>query len=489
MNRIYNIQILDSTVNPVSWYQYSDEILFSFELETDSGEKKLCKTNGYTIKSDNYEHIPAEHYALWLSQIIDYINDHNERLLSNTLTDVDLQYKIIDVNEDYAYKYEKYINGKLISTGYGWYSNLNYKIEKDAWKKGVKEYKKAKRIKLRSDILEEKKKEILDYIRALDDHLEQESETEPPLIPTALAKMKDDPCEFISDIIRKGCQGSTGLSLKELANYYIKTLKYNARVKVTNAVESQTAMVETAVESLFETVTPMYDYFDDMDARAEEFQKQHSETVALFNMTVYNIPRNTDSQSYYTATDYIYSGDGNTEVITEQNKISKTVYSQLGKNPTKATVDANITWFKVITRDRNGQAVERYVAFHKMAKGTVQAMFKEIYETTNFKILSLGSYCYRNVSGTDKLSNHAFGLALDLNYEWNPYLHPTNGTKGRSDCKNYDNDIEIRTGNHPIVQILKKYGFGWGGYYNCGPDYMHFSCDTAINSKGQLVGK
>ena len=50
---------------------------------------------------------------------------------------------MLDVDEDSAYTYEKYVDGHLAKTGKGWLKNLEHDFEKEAWRKAVKEYKKT----------------------------------------------------------------------------------------------------------------------------------------------------------------------------------------------------------------------------------------------------------------------------------------------------------------------------------------------------------
>lgn len=72
-----------------------------------------------------------------------------------------------------------------------------------------------------------------------------------------------------------------------------------------------------------------------------------------------------------------------------------------------------------------------------------------------------GSYNYRYVNGTDRLSAHSFGIAIDLNVKYSAYW--------KWDKKyNYRNQIPQK-----IVEIFEKYGFIWGGrWYHY--DTMHF---------------
>jgi hypothetical protein len=70
-----------------------------------------------------------------------------------------------------------------------------------------------------------------------------------------------------------------------------------------------------------------------------------------------------------------------------------------------------------------------------------------------------GGYNYRTIAGTPKLSQHAYGNAIDLNWDKNPY-----GSK-RSDLP------------ANIGEIAAKHGIAWGGTWK-NPDPMHFEVST-----------
>jgi len=74
-----------------------------------------------------------------------------------------------------------------------------------------------------------------------------------------------------------------------------------------------------------------------------------------------------------------------------------------------------------------------------------------------------GCYYPRFIAGTTKLSNHSFGLALDLNVPGN-----LRGTVGEMD----------RT----VVSIFKKWGFGWGGDWRY-TDPMHFEMVALVEPR------
>lgn len=68
-----------------------------------------------------------------------------------------------------------------------------------------------------------------------------------------------------------------------------------------------------------------------------------------------------------------------------------------------------------------------------------------------------GAYNCRYISGTKIWSNHAWALAIDINWQLNPMRRPL-------------------TTNIPtwMVQKFNRYGFAWGGHYSGTPDAMHF---------------
>ena len=103
------------------------------------------------------------------------------------------------------------------------------------------------------------------------------------------------------------------------------------------------------------------------------------------------------------------------------------------------------------------------VAFHKKAKNQLEKLWKD-WETADLLHLVLtwdGSYNPRFVRGSKtNLSNHAFGSAFDINFEWNK-LGAVPALVGRKGS--------VRE----LVEIANKNGFYWGGHFTR-LDGMHF---------------
>lgn len=104
-----------------------------------------------------------------------------------------------------------------------------------------------------------------------------------------------------------------------------------------------------------------------------------------------------------------------------------------------------------------------------------------------------------NGGSTGRRSNHAYGIAIDINgrssdnvgidiaegkistrtKNKNPYLSQSryNTIKNTDASVLVDSEYQIRTWSHPVVRAFLEEGFGWG-IYKWELDYMHFSYGT-----------
>ncbi len=82
------------------------------------------------------------------------------------------------------------------------------------------------------------------------------------------------------------------------------------------------------------------------------------------------------------------------------------------------------------------------------------------------------AFNYRLIKGTKKLSNHAYGMAIDIN----PYLNPQitdNIAYPKGSSYNPEKKGTI-TRNSLIVKLFLEKGWTWGGNWNHTKDYQHF---------------
>ncbi|MGQ9676662.1 MAG: M15 family metallopeptidase [Chloroflexota bacterium] len=91
-----------------------------------------------------------------------------------------------------------------------------------------------------------------------------------------------------------------------------------------------------------------------------------------------------------------------------------------------------------------------------------------------YKLVFDGSFVPRQMaSGTGSLSNHAWGIAIDLNAKTNPMR----SIRGRYDLPSW------------VIDAFRRHGFRWGGDWTSPFDPMHFEYnrpDTALKSTSTL---
>ena len=83
------------------------------------------------------------------------------------------------------------------------------------------------------------------------------------------------------------------------------------------------------------------------------------------------------------------------------------------------------------------------------------------------------AFNYRKILGTDRLSNHSLGLAIDINPLLNPY-YSYNGTIYPLGAK-YDTSVRgTITAESEIVLLFTSLGWTWLGEREKNKDYQHF---------------
>lgn len=92
------------------------------------------------------------------------------------------------------------------------------------------------------------------------------------------------------------------------------------------------------------------------------------------------------------------------------------------------------------------------------------------------------AFNYRMIEGTNCLSKHALGLAIDINPRVNPYVRK-DGYFPKNSEEYLERDPKHCTGEHAdkmihkkdvVYRIFKKNGFSWGGEWTDSKDYQHF---------------
>ncbi|QXJ22965.1 M15 family metallopeptidase [Actinomadura graeca] len=105
----------------------------------------------------------------------------------------------------------------------------------------------------------------------------------------------------------------------------------------------------------------------------------------------------------------------------------------------------------------------------------------DVYKGSDFDSIEAGNtsaFNCRNATGSTSFSQHAYGLAVDLNTCENPYVY-ADGHVAHKDCAKYKNRKSRAPGvihaGDKVVKAFASIGWGWGGEWSGAKDYQHFS--------------
>lgn len=84
------------------------------------------------------------------------------------------------------------------------------------------------------------------------------------------------------------------------------------------------------------------------------------------------------------------------------------------------------------------------------------------------------AFNYRCIAGTDRLSNHSFGLAIDVNPLLNPY-EQFDGVIVPQGARYDPSRPGTLTKDSPAVSLFLERGWDWGGLWDHNIDWQHFA--------------
>ena len=86
----------------------------------------------------------------------------------------------------------------------------------------------------------------------------------------------------------------------------------------------------------------------------------------------------------------------------------------------------------------------------------------------------------RDATGSSSWSEHAYGLAVDLDPCENPYVY-ADGYEAHKRCRQYVDrslrDPGVIHAGDKVVRAFASAGWGWGGSWQGARDYQHFSAN------------
>lgn len=192
--------------------------------------------------------------------------------------------------------------------------------------------------------------------------------------------------------------------------------------------------------------------------------KNHIET---YNLTMFDNLSESDLVQVRNRTFGSGSGGNTGDVANKGDKNARLQFLFPNGTPSnQAGMKTYLTTIKVEILDRNGNPSTASLTCHKSLASSIQAAYKEM-KAKGFRAYENGCYNWRKMTNSSAMSNHAFGVAIDINQSYNPYVNGTSSSTWQNapGCYKIQGDI---------VTIWKNYGFYWGGDYKNIKDYMHF---------------
>lgn len=157
-----------------------------------------------------------------------------------------------------------------------------------------------------------------------------------------------------------------------------------------------------------------------------------------------------------------------------------------------------LEYVHVLHYDFDGQVQEGELICNQTIAQDLTEIFKELYDNqypiekirlideydadddASMEDNNTSCFNYRVVEGKTTLSNHSYGLAIDINPFYNPYVR----VKGSETLVSPENAIPYadRSTDFPYkidendlcYKLFVKHGFTWGGNWNSVKDYQHF---------------
>ena len=178
-------------------------------------------------------------------------------------------------------------------------------------------------------------------------------------------------------------------------------------------------------------------------------------------------------------------------------ELSETIKSRItGKSyPTDCSVPySELMYVKVLHYDFNGNEREGELICAKEVAQELTNIFYELYlakypiekmvlideydadDIASMKDNNTSCFNYRVIEGSKSLSNHSYGLAIDINPLINPYVK--GDYVSPKEAKPYVDRRQLKLGmidkDDLCYKLFTKYGWKWGGSWNTVKDYQHF---------------
>ena len=182
--------------------------------------------------------------------------------------------------------------------------------------------------------------------------------------------------------------------------------------------------------------------------------------------------------------------------------LSNAVFARMqGKSyPTECSIDRkDLRYLQVLHYDAEGRVKKGELICNKMIADDLLDIFQKLYEAhypieqitlidnydaddeRSMTANNTSCFCYRQITGSKRLSKHSRGMAIDINPLQNPcvqtrkdgsmLVEPLAGRRYVNRNRKYPYKI---TKGDLCYRLFIEHGFSWGGNWRSKKDYQHF---------------
>ena len=159
----------------------------------------------------------------------------------------------------------------------------------------------------------------------------------------------------------------------------------------------------------------------------------------------------------------------------------------------------DLRYLQVLHRDFDGNAMVGELVCNKLIANDLLEIFKALYQAAypieKMRLIELydgddeasmrdnNTSCFnqRFITAGSGISKHSFGVAIDINPRYNPYLKIRAAGKtvvkpaGSTDYLQRDAQFPYKIAKGDLCyRLFRQHGFRWGGDWISGKDYQHF---------------
>lgn len=141
---------------------------------------------------------------------------------------------------------------------------------------------------------------------------------------------------------------------------------------------------------------------------------------------------------------------------------------------TKEGIMKYLTTVEVPITRKDGTKGTTTVTIHKDVAQDLKNVLQRA-QDAGFKVYGISGFTWRNVAHSSKMSQHALGLAVDINVTENYCVYPSTGQVDAGSFWDPSRSEYSIPKDGVLVKAFKSIGWGWGGDWKSKKDYMHFS--------------